>query len=374
MMEDVRKIVFLDVETPNLSNDRICSIGIVRTEPDGHVCDSAYYLIDPEVEFNARNIQINGITPQSVSYSPNFLDVWNDSLADLFEGASLVAHNASFDLAVITKTMLAYGVGIQPVTYACTMKIARAYRPGLPNYRLETLCDATDVKLVDHHNSLADARACSEVFHALDLRYHFVGSGTCWQEYSPSIRHASSPKTSRRISADTMDMRSLFRILETVSQDNRISDDEADTVVEWMDSHRNLEHDETFSRLFVLMMRVVEDGVISSDEEWEMLREFKMVVDPDGCGMVSEVSFEGKTFCLSGDFKIGSKGDIANTIGALGGTCVNSVSKKCDYVVVGNLGSERYSFGNYGTKVKKALELRNNGVHIEIIGEGNLGL
>ena len=40
--------------------------------------------------------------------------------------------------------------------------------------------------------------------------------------------------------------------------------------------------------------------------------------------------------------------------------------------MIGDLGSERFAFGNYGTKVKKAMEYKEAGVPIEIIREADL--
>ena len=43
-----------------------------------------------------------------------------------------------------------------------------------------------------------------------------------------------------------------------------------------------------------------------------------------------------------------------------------------DYVVVGALGSPDWSNGNYGSKIKKAMELKESGKPIRIITEEQL--
>ena len=40
-------ITFFDVETPNRSNSKICSIGVVRTDAEGNVQYEDHFLIDP---------------------------------------------------------------------------------------------------------------------------------------------------------------------------------------------------------------------------------------------------------------------------------------------------------------------------------------
>ena len=57
-----------------------------------------------------------------------------------------------------------------------------------------------------------------------------------------------------------------------------------------------------------------------------------------------------------------------------GGQVLSGVSKKCDYVVVGDEGSDAWTTKNYGSKVKKALELQSKGDDIQIVSEDALGL
>ncbi|MFA4929549.1 MAG: hypothetical protein WC558_13605 [Patulibacter sp.] len=47
------------------------------------------------------------------------------------------------------------------INYGCTLVLGRRHWKGLPSYSLPLLCDAVGVSLVDHHDALSDARACS---------------------------------------------------------------------------------------------------------------------------------------------------------------------------------------------------------------------
>lgn len=47
----------------------------------------------------------------------------------------------------------------------------------------------------------------------------------------------------------------------------------------------------------------------------------------------------------------------------------NSVSKKVHFLVVSSIGNDQWLHSSYGTKIKKAVELRNSGVPIAIISE-----
>lgn len=53
----------------------------------------------------------------------------------------------------------------------------------------------------------------------------------------------------------------------------------------------------------------------------------------------------------------------------LGAECAKGVSRKVDYLVVGNVGNDQWLHSSYGTKIIAAVELRDAGHPIAIIGE-----
>ena len=84
------------------------------------------------------------------------------------------------------------------------------------------------------------------------------------------------------------------------------------------------------------------------------------------------LDLEDKTFCLTGDFKTGTKSEIEKMLSAKGAVKKNSVSGKLDFLFVGGLGSEAWKYGNIGGKIAKAQELQEKGKNIQIISEDDL--
>nr|WP_243122658.1 BRCT domain-containing protein [Clostridium sp. KNHs216] len=80
----------------------------------------------------------------------------------------------------------------------------------------------------------------------------------------------------------------------------------------------------------------------------------------------------GKTFCLTGEFEFGDRSSVESALSQKGGIPVSSVTRKIDCVIVGSRGSDAWSSGNYGTKVKKALELQAKGHPIQIVKEQDI--
>ena len=52
-----------------------------------------------------------------------------------------------------------------------------------------------------------------------------------------------------------------------------------------------------------------------------------------------------------------------------GAVLQKGVTKKTNIVLVGDCGSDAWVAGNYGTKVKKAMELQEKGIEISIVRE-----
>lgn len=155
-----RYIVF-DTETPNCRNDRMSAIGVSVVE-GGVITREFATLVNPEAHFDDFNICLTGITPEAVASAPTFPEAWRE-LQPLLDSGMPVAHNAPFDMGVLGKCLRAYGIYWHPwVRYICTVRFARSALPGMPNYKLNTLCEALHIPL-DHHQAGSDAHAAAEL-------------------------------------------------------------------------------------------------------------------------------------------------------------------------------------------------------------------
>ena len=158
-----RFIVF-DVETPNRMNNRMSAVGITVIE-DGVITDSFYSLVNPETSFDYFNIQLTGISEETVADAPVFPEVWKQ-IEPLMSSGLLVAHNAVFDIGVLQKCLRDYDIEWKPyVRYLCTVQMGRRLLPGM-SHRLNVLCDYYGICL-DHHQAASDSHACAEIL----LRY-----------------------------------------------------------------------------------------------------------------------------------------------------------------------------------------------------------
>lgn len=82
-----------------------------------------------------------------------------------------------------------------------------------------------------------------------------------------------------------------------------------------------------------------------------------------------EFNISGKKFVITGNSEILDREKFREQIEKYGGKVLGSVSSKIDYVIVCSLGCEEWKFGNYGSKLEKALDLKEQGAELSIIDE-----
>ncbi len=137
-----------------------------------------------------------------------------------------------------------------------------------------------------------------------------------------------------------------------------------------MNLNMSLRGNYPFDKVFEIVSDALADGVLENTELQAMFLLFEQITDPiaNACDC-TDFYIQGKTFCLTGEFKYGQRSLVQEMLSKRGGIPVNSVSNKTDYLIVGSLGSDAWVAGNYGTKVKKALELQKKGAAIQIVKE-----
>jgi len=159
-------LVGLDFETANPQRDSACQLGVAVVER-GVVVDRFVSYVRPPGEFHWRNVQVHGIREGDVRSAPTMAELWPKVQRFLGAGRTVVAHNAAFDRSVLVRSLEARGVEAPELPMTCTVALARAKLPSLPDHRLPTVCAALGVPLLHHHGALDDAMAAALVGWAL---------------------------------------------------------------------------------------------------------------------------------------------------------------------------------------------------------------
>lgn len=172
--------IILDTETTGLEpseGHRLVEIGcleLINHLPTGKVFQTYF---NPQRDVPAEATRVHGLTTEFLKNHPLFAEKIDEFLGFIGE-ATLVIHNAEFDMKFINAELKACGFKPLPMTRVIdTLPIARQKFPGQPA-NLDALCrrfkiDNSERKL---HGALLDAELLSEVY--LELkggRQHGLG-------------------------------------------------------------------------------------------------------------------------------------------------------------------------------------------------------
>ena len=165
--------VFIDTETTGLEprlGHRIIEIAAVEMLGRRLTGRRFHRYLNPERESDDGALQVHGLTAEFLQDKPRFGDVVHE-LLDFLDGAELIMHNASFDVAFLDHEL---GLAeLQPVREYChsvtdTLKMAKDLHPGKRN-NLDVLCEryAVDNSRRTLHGALLDAELLAEVYLAM---------------------------------------------------------------------------------------------------------------------------------------------------------------------------------------------------------------
>lgn len=175
----------------------------------------------------------------------------------------------------------------------------------------------------------------------------------------------------------------LVGISAGLAADGTINQQEAEFLKNWIETHLVHLSDPVVNILYRRLADMLSDGVLDADESVELLEILHQFTGlPVGAEQTytaatslpldnpaPELCLADRVFLFTGVMAYGPRKECESLIVERGGLIGGSVSKKIHYLVVGSIGNDQWLHSTYGTKIKKAVELRDNGVPIAIISE-----
>lgn len=166
--------------------------------------------------------------------------------------------------------------------------------------------------------------------------------------------------------------------------DGVVTDAEAEALREWLGAHPDLTVSFPGNVLAERLFEIFADGKIDGDERQELLWLLEDTIgerageqDDTVSGATRlpfttpapDLTFTGQVYVVTGMFAWGSRAKVEDAIAQRGATCDKSVTKKTNVLLVGVDGSRHWAHSSYGTKIERAVELRQRGQAIAIVGE-----
>ncbi|AWN33244.1 MULTISPECIES: 3'-5' exonuclease [Lactobacillus] len=162
--------IAMDFETANRHPESACSLALVMIR-NNVIVDRFYTVINPQMPFDARNIQIHDITAEDVQDAPTMSEVWPRIKALFQPGMLVTAHNARFDTNVMHQSLARYDIAEPHYFVLDTLQSSKLLEPNLPNHKLDTVAKALNVELWHHHNALSDSEACAGILIAQNKQF-----------------------------------------------------------------------------------------------------------------------------------------------------------------------------------------------------------
>ncbi len=153
--------VALDFETANPYIGSACQIGFCVFNKHKITYKYSSLIRPKDNYFNWYNTKIHGISKKDVNNKPEFDEVW-EKISKYFHNSHILAHNASFDMNVLSHCFLDYKIPFPKMFYSCTYKMSKKAWPGLKSYGLKNLAQILDIKF-KHHDALEDAKVCGVI-------------------------------------------------------------------------------------------------------------------------------------------------------------------------------------------------------------------
>ena len=189
----MERLIVLDTETTGIRPEeghRIIEVGAVQILNREITSTEFHKYIQPNRPVG-DSVNIHGITDKFLINKPQFNQISNDLLS-FIEGATLIIHNAPFDLGFLDSELKINGIN-KKIKDICqiidTLELSKEQRPGTM-HNLDALCRrfGVDTSARTRHGALLDAQILAQVYLAMT-----GGQSILFQESSNIESQISDP-------------------------------------------------------------------------------------------------------------------------------------------------------------------------------------
>jgi len=168
----MERLIVLDTETTGIRPEeghRIIEVGAVQILNREITSSEFHKYVQPNRPVG-DSVNIHGITDKFLINKPQFDKISNDLLS-FIEGATLIIHNAPFDLGFLDNELKINGIS-KKIEDICqiidTLELSKQQRPGTM-HNLDALCRrfGVDTSARTRHGALLDAQILAQVYLAM---------------------------------------------------------------------------------------------------------------------------------------------------------------------------------------------------------------
>lgn len=177
----------------------------------------------------------------------------------------------------------------------------------------------------------------------------------------------------------------LLGLIKGALLDGALNEREASGIHAWLRANPYCLEEWPGCVLFERLTAALRDGRLDADELedlYGLMLQIASPVAPSSAGEIRcapstlplsappfEIVYPGRSFCFTGVFEYGSRQQCHQAVSERGGLPAAGITKRLDYLVIGNIGSDFWLHSSFGTKIKKAVDYREAGASIVIVSE-----
>ena len=176
----------------------------------------------------------------------------------------------------------------------------------------------------------------------------------------------------------------LIGLVKGVLADGAICQGEVEFLYGWMAVNRGASDAWPASVLYPRIAAALADGHMDADEEREIMELLLSTVGGntaplDGlksnsttlplCNPAPVIQFEAHSFCFTGTFHSGTRDWCQEQIKDRKGIVASGITRKLDYLVIGEIGSRDWVHSTHGRKIQKAMDYRATKTPLHIVSE-----
>ena len=166
------RLIVLDTETTGIDpkeGHRIIEVGAIQIE-NREISNTEFHQYIQPNRTVGDSVKVHGITDKFLINKPQFNQIADD-LISFIEGATLIIHNAPFDLGFLNHELKLNGIKTK-IEDLCpvidTLELSKEQRPGTM-HNLDALCRrfGVDTSARTRHGALLDAQILAQVYLAM---------------------------------------------------------------------------------------------------------------------------------------------------------------------------------------------------------------
>ena len=173
----------------------------------------------------------------------------------------------------------------------------------------------------------------------------------------------------------------LVGLARGIAADGSVNRAEVEFLQKWLAANLAISDQPLIRRLYTRVNEVLADGIADADECRDLLdtlnsfasRDFELgeVLKSSSlplCDPAPSLRFTGRRYCFTGTFNFGQRKACEAAVVERGGDA-GSLTQRTNVLVVGMYATESWKHSAFGTKIIKAVDMRESGVPICIVSE-----